>query len=143
MLAGVLRFDPNINVGEIIVLVSTKGEAVALGIAEVTSAVMATCDHGLCCRLKRVILDRDYYPKKWGLGERAKLKKSMKEDGKLDKYGRPNENTPTGWNPSKNLVESNENPLKRKKSEEKKPKKEKKEKKKKRKNSSDDDASME
>jgi len=59
MLAGVLRFDSEINVGDVVVIMSTKGEAVALGLAEMTSAVMATCDHGMCARLKRVILDRD------------------------------------------------------------------------------------
>jgi len=59
MLAGLLRFDPEINVGDIIVLMSTKGEAIALGIAEMTSGVMATCDHGVAARLKRVIMERD------------------------------------------------------------------------------------
>jgi len=38
----------------------------------------------------------------------------LKEEGKLDKFGRPNDNTPKGWNPNKNLIE--ENTLKRKKS---------------------------
>jgi len=70
----------------------------------------------------------------------------MKEEGKLDKFGRPNENTPQGWNPSKNSVEgeapkkTEESSLKRKKSEE---KKEKKKKKKKKDVKSDDDVSME
>lgn len=144
MLAGVLRFDADINIGDVVVLMSTKGEAVALGLAEMTSAVMATCNHGMACRLKRVILDRDQYPRKWGKGPRAKLKLKLKEEGKLDKYGRPNENTPKGWNPMTNMLDSEaapeENPLKRKKSEEK--KKEKKKKKKKAKDSSDDDVDM-
>lgn len=60
MLAGVLRFDSEINVADVVVLMSTKGEAVALGLAEMTSGVMATCQYGVACRLKRVILDRDY-----------------------------------------------------------------------------------
>eukprot|EP00341_Mesodinium_pulex_P015808 CAMPEP_0116956428 /NCGR_PEP_ID=MMETSP0467-20121206/43321_1 /TAXON_ID=283647 /ORGANISM="Mesodinium pulex, Strain SPMC105" /LENGTH=138 /DNA_ID=CAMNT_0004642887 /DNA_START=941 /DNA_END=1357 /DNA_ORIENTATION=+ len=136
---------------------STKGEAVALGLAEMTSAVMATCRHGMAARLKRVILDRDYYPKKWGLGPRAKVKKNMKDAGTLDKFGRPNDLTPKGWNPMTNLLdaegtanvvvvsEPKEENLKRKKSEDKKEKKEKKDKKKKkkeRKESSDEDVDM-
>jgi len=70
----------------------------------------------------------------------------MKEEGKLDKFGRPNENTPLGWNPTKNSVEDEntnkpeETSLKRKKSED---KKEKKKKKKKKDVKSDDDVSME
>jgi len=43
MLAGVLRFDPDINIAEQVVIMSTKGEAIALGLAEMTSGVMATC----------------------------------------------------------------------------------------------------
>lgn len=34
---------------------------------------------------------------RWGLGPRAKLKKQLIADGKLDKYGRKNENTPKDW----------------------------------------------
>lgn len=59
MLAGLLRFDPEINNGDVIVIMSTKGEAIALGISEMTSGVMATCDHGVAARLKRVIMERD------------------------------------------------------------------------------------
>jgi len=108
MLAGLLRFDSEINTGDVIVIMSTKGEAIALGLAEMTSAVMATCNHGIAARLKRVILDRDYYPRKWGLGPRAILKKKMKEEGKLDKFGNPNESTPKGWNRDTNNVEGKE-----------------------------------
>ena len=39
-------------------------------------------------------MERDTYPRKWGLGPRAVLKKQMIADGKLDKYGRPNDKTP-------------------------------------------------
>ena len=33
-----------------------------------TTAVMSTCDHGICAKIKRVIMERDTYPRKWGLG---------------------------------------------------------------------------
>lgn len=59
MLAGVLRYDPQVEVGKEVVFMTTKGEAVALGISEVSAEVLATCDHGLCARIKRVIMDRD------------------------------------------------------------------------------------
>lgn len=86
------------------------------------------------------------------------MKKKLKEEGKLDKYGRPNDETPTGWNPTKNIIETDDTKeaearltldtyetLKRKKSkEDKKEKKKDKEKKKKKKerNTEDDDVSM-
>jgi H/ACA ribonucleoprotein complex subunit 4 len=103
MLPGVLRFDSGIEVNDEIVLITTKGEAIALAYAQMTTAVMATCDHGVVAKIKRVIMERDTYPRKWGLGPRASLKKKMIADGKLDKYGKPNENTPVDW--TKNYVD--------------------------------------
>lgn len=46
MIPGLLRFADNVEVGDEVVLMSTKGEAVALGIAKMTTAVMSTCSHG-------------------------------------------------------------------------------------------------
>merc|ERR1712086_1101043 len=43
------------------------------------------------------IMERDTYPRKWGLGPKAAFKKDMIKKGKLDKYGKPNENTPADW----------------------------------------------
>ncbi|KAK6149179.1 hypothetical protein DH2020_016704 [Rehmannia glutinosa] len=97
MIPGLLRFENDIEVGEEIVLMTTKGEAIALGIAEMTTAVMATCDHGTVAKIKRVVMDRDTYPRKWGLGPRASMKKKLIADGKLDKHGKPNESTPAEW----------------------------------------------
>ncbi|KAL6539829.1 centromere/microtubule-binding protein cbf5 [Orobanche hederae] len=97
MIPGLLRFENDIEVGEEIVLMTTKGEAIALGIAEMTTAVMATCDHGTVAKIKRVVMDRDTYPRKWGLGPRASMKKKLIAEAKLDKHGKPNENTPAEW----------------------------------------------
>lgn len=68
-----------------------------LAIAQMTTATMSSCDHGVCAKIKRVIMDRDLYPRKWGLGPKASQKKALVTAGKLDKYGRPNENTPAEW----------------------------------------------
>lgn len=97
MIPGLLRYADGIEVGEEVVIISTKGEAVALGIAEMTTSVMADVDHGVVARIKRVIMERDTYPRKWGLGPMALRKKALKAEGKLDKYGRPNEQTPADW----------------------------------------------
>ncbi|XVF09764.1 hypothetical protein REPUB_Repub07fG0123900 [Reevesia pubescens] len=53
MIPGSLRLENDIEVGEEVVLMTTKREAVALGITEMTTAVMATCDHGVTARIKR------------------------------------------------------------------------------------------
>ncbi|XVE95843.1 hypothetical protein REPUB_Repub02eG0169000 [Reevesia pubescens] len=102
MIPGLLRFENDIEVGEEVVLMTTKGEAIALGIAEMTTAVMATCDHGVVAKIKRVVMDRDTYPRKWGLGPNASMKKKLIAEGKMDKHGKPNDNTPKEW--SRNVV---------------------------------------
>lgn len=97
MLPGLLRFENGIEVEEEVVLMTTKGEAVAIGISQMSTADMASCDHGVAAKVKRVIMERDTYPRKWGLGPHAQEKKKMVQDGKLDKFGNPNEHTPTSW----------------------------------------------
>lgn len=97
MLPGVLRYEDGIELNDEIVIVTTKGEAVALAIAVMTTATMASCDHGVCAKLKRVIMERDTYPRKWGMGPKASKKKELVAAGQLDKYGKPNENTPKEW----------------------------------------------
>lgn len=100
MLPGLLRYADGIEVGTEVVIMTTKGEAVALGIAQMTTAVMATCDHGVVAKIKRVIMERDTYPRQWGLGPRAQAKKKLIKEGKLDKHGKPNANTPSDWSTS-------------------------------------------
>lgn len=97
MLPGVLRYESNIEMDQVIVLISTKGEAVALAIAQMTTAIIATCDHGCVAKIKRVIMDRETYPRKWGKGPYATKKKAFVKEGKLDKYGNQNESTPDEW----------------------------------------------
>jgi H/ACA ribonucleoprotein complex subunit 4 len=97
MLPGVLRYESNIEVGSEVVLITTKGEAIALAIAQMTTSTIATCDHGIVARTKRVIMDRDVYDKKWKLGPFAKKKEDLKKEGKLDKFGRVVDSTPEAW----------------------------------------------
>merc|ERR1712088_1287933 len=100
MLPGVLRYDDGIELGQEIVVCTTKGEAICIALAQMTTATMASCDHGVVAKIKRVIMERDTYPRKWGLGPTASIKKTMIKEGKLDKYGKPNESTPPNWKQS-------------------------------------------
>ncbi|KAK3698529.1 hypothetical protein QZH41_014455, partial [Actinostola sp. cb2023] len=97
MIPGLLRYESGIEMNEQIVIMTTKGEALALGIALMTTAVMAAADHGIVAKIKRVIMERDTYPRKWGLGPQALKKKKLISAGKLDKFGKPNTNTPEEW----------------------------------------------
>jgi len=77
-----------------VVLITTKGEAIAVAVAQMNTANMMSCDHGTVAKVKRVVMERDTYPRRWGLGPLAQKKKQLIADGKLDKHGRPNDSTP-------------------------------------------------
>jgi H/ACA ribonucleoprotein complex subunit 4 len=166
MLPGVLRYESNIEVGTQVVIITTKGEAVAIAIAQMTTSTIATCEHGIVARAKGVIMDRDTYEKKWKLGPFAKKKAEFKEAGKLDKYGRVTDSTPEAWKllfgdadkattvkdvikqvgatssavpVAKKVEEEAEEPAKKRDKKDKKDKKEKKEKKSKKAEASDDE----
>ena len=62
-----------------------------------TTAEIATCDHGVVSKTKRVIMDRETYPRRWGMGPRAARKKVLIKEGMLDKHGKPNTTTPNDW----------------------------------------------
>lgn len=99
MLPGVLRYEDGIEVNQDIVVITTKGEAICTGnpdlwlryeprwpsvfhltpamscftaVALMTTAVISTCDHGVVAKIKRVIMERDTYPRKWGLGPKVR-----------------------------------------------------------------------
>lgn len=97
MIPGLLRYEAGIEVHEEVVLITTKGEAIALAIAQMSTVELSSCDHGVVAKVKRCIMERDLYPRRWGMGPVATEKKKMKESGKLDKYGRANEQTPAQW----------------------------------------------
>ena len=98
MIPGLLRYEADIEVHEEVVLMTTKGEAIAIGIAMMSTVDLASCDHGVVAKVKRCIMNRDLYPRRWGLGPKAQEKKKMIKKGELDKYGKSIEGvTPDGW----------------------------------------------
>lgn len=99
MIPGLLRYEADISVHEEVVLMTTKGEAIALAIAQMSTVELATCDHGVVAKVKRCIMERDTYPRRWGLGPMALQKKKMVKEGKLGKHGEKIEGvTPADWN---------------------------------------------
>lgn len=84
MVPGILRFENGIELGKEVVFMTTKGEAIALGIAQMTTSVISSVDHGCAAIIKRVIMERDTYNQRWGFGPRAQDKKALIADGKLD-----------------------------------------------------------
>ncbi|KAJ7070918.1 putative rRNA pseudouridine synthase [Mycena amicta] len=106
MIPGLLRYEADISINEEVVLMTTKGEAIALAIAQMTTVELATCDHGVVAKVKRCIMERDTYPRRWGLGPMAVQKKKMVKDGKLGKHGEKLDGvTPAEW--SRDYVDYN------------------------------------
>ncbi|KAL0566223.1 centromere/microtubule-binding protein cbf5 [Marasmius crinis-equi] len=106
MIPGLLRYEADISLNEEVVLMTTKGEAIALAIAQMSTVELATCDHGVVAKVKRCIMERDTYPRRWGLGPVALQKKKMVKDGKLGKHGEKLDGvTPAEW--SRDYVDYN------------------------------------
>jgi H/ACA ribonucleoprotein complex subunit 4 len=55
MIPGLLRFEDGIDVNEIVVLMTTKGEAIALGIAQMCTADMVACQHGVVAKVSFIV----------------------------------------------------------------------------------------
>ena len=115
LVPGVLRYSSNIEIGQEVVIITTKGEAVAVAHAQMTASEIFSCDHGIVAKTKRVIMDKDLYPQRWGLGPRATRKKYLISVGMLDEKGKPNPQTPKDWveyyvdEKNNNIVENNQN----------------------------------
>lgn len=87
LIQGVIRYSGDIDNGDKVVVVTTKGEAVALGTAMMNSADIAGLNHGVTVQPTRIIMDRDLYAKCWGKGPVAVQRKQLIKDGLLDKHG--------------------------------------------------------
>ena len=97
LVPGILRYSSNLEVNKECVIMTSKGEAVAVGVCQMVGSEIFSCNHGVAAKIKRVIMDRDTYPRRWGLGPRALRKKQLMKEGKLDQKGKPNSNTPRDW----------------------------------------------
>jgi hypothetical protein len=80
-----------------VVLMTTKGEAIAIGVAQLTTSMLATCSRPVTvAKTKRVIMERDTYPRQWGLGPTSQKTKLLVGEGQVDKHvhGRTTANAP-------------------------------------------------
>lgn len=87
MVPGVLRFDDSIKMGQEIVIITVKGEAVAIAVAILSSTELQQgVRSGTVCKTKRVILSREAYTQKWGKGPHAQEKQRQIAAGKIGKH---------------------------------------------------------
>lgn len=64
---GILKYDANIDTNELAVLITAKGEAVALVKPLVAACQLKDIEKGIVTKTKRVIMEKDLYPKCWGI----------------------------------------------------------------------------
>jgi len=65
---GVLRVERGIKAGDIIALMTGKGELVGLAKATMPSEEIASSSHGIVARTERVVMAEGTYPKGWSSG---------------------------------------------------------------------------
>ncbi|KAK8894128.1 H/ACA ribonucleoprotein complex subunit dkc1 [Tritrichomonas musculus] len=116
------KFDNDINVDDMVVIVSKRGEAVAIGIALLSSNDMLKFDRRYhAAKIKRVIMDRGTFNRDWQNCPVFREKKRLIDAGMLDENGRPNKKTPQNWlrdylnkelNESSNIPNEKENQIK-------------------------------
>lgn len=66
----------------------TEAFPLPAAVALMTTAVISTCDHGVVAKIKRVIMERDTYPRKWGLGPKVRRKSLQLSNGVFLSDGR-------------------------------------------------------
>ena len=67
---GLLSLETDINKGDMVSFFTLKGEAVAVGVAQMESREMLASQSGIIARTERVIMQPNTYPKAWKLSER-------------------------------------------------------------------------
>jgi H/ACA ribonucleoprotein complex subunit 4 len=64
---GVLKYDKNIDTNQLCVIITAKGEAVALATPLVAGSQLQDLESGIIAKTKRVIMEKDLYPRCWGI----------------------------------------------------------------------------
>jgi H/ACA ribonucleoprotein complex subunit 4 len=62
---GILRYEAGIQVNDLIIVMTQKGEAVALMRADMSSGKIQAENHGIAATIKRVLMPSGVYPKTW------------------------------------------------------------------------------
>ena len=62
---GIAKLEPSISRGDLVALMTQKGEGVALGIAQMSGEEMGKAREGIALRTDRVFMEPGTYPKMW------------------------------------------------------------------------------
>lgn len=64
--SGIVMIDQNIDLNELIVCITLKGEAICLAYTLMTSIEIKILDHGFVAKTERVIMEKGIYRDSWG-----------------------------------------------------------------------------
>jgi H/ACA ribonucleoprotein complex subunit 4 len=73
---GVLSVESGVQKDSLVAIMTQKGEAVALGKAEMETTDILSASHGTVANLERVLMERGTYPKYWKTGSGSKNAKA-------------------------------------------------------------------
>ncbi len=62
---GILRYEAGIQVNDLVLVLTLKGEAVALMKADMSSGKIQAADNGIAATIERVLMPSGVYPKMW------------------------------------------------------------------------------
>ena len=68
MVSGIIRAEKNIGKSDQVLIISLKGEAVAIAISISNITALNNNNEKCFCIIQNIIMDKDTYPKKWGFG---------------------------------------------------------------------------
>jgi H/ACA ribonucleoprotein complex subunit 4 len=80
---GILSISRGIEKGETVVLLSAKGELVAIAEAKMTTDEVLATKKGIAFPVKRVIMDQGTYPKLW---KKASEHKEAEESDEIEGF---------------------------------------------------------
>ncbi len=62
---GIVEIDEGLSTGDLVAILTRKGEAIALGLAMMTASQMLSSGKGVAAQLERVLMKPGTYPKLW------------------------------------------------------------------------------
>ena len=78
MASGILEIEKNIEKGEEVLLITQKKEIIGLGEIKFNTEIIYKNLSGIIVKVKNILMEKNYYPKKWNFGPNCCLKKLTK-----------------------------------------------------------------
>ncbi|MHC1635032.1 MAG: RNA-guided pseudouridylation complex pseudouridine synthase subunit Cbf5 [Candidatus Methanospirareceae archaeon] len=62
---GILRLEKEINIGDLVIIYTQKGEAVGMGVAKMGAEEILKAEKGICIEVEKVFMKTGIYPRCW------------------------------------------------------------------------------